>query len=111
LVMDRTALAAVVNTLEKGEWEGEGALDTAPISGWGPSTQDREGARAAQSDFILDICEGVAGVDSKGDLLPIFDMFADHLFLEGMSAADLSQIWGSLTPGGSLGCQFPTLSD
>ncbi len=110
LVMDRTALAAAVNALEKGELEG-GALDAATISGWGPSTQDREGARVAQSDFILDVCEGVSALDSKGDLLPIFDVFADHLFLEGMSAADLSQLWGPITPGGSLRCQFPTLSD
>jgi hypothetical protein len=107
LVMDKSALAAVVSVIERGKVEESGSM----VPAWGPGVLNREDARAAQSDFILDICTGTAEMASPDEFLDLFEVFPDRLVLEGLSPATLRQIWGVSSQHEFGGCQFPTLAD
>lgn len=102
LVMDKSALAAVVRLIDSESMEGD------LVPAWGPADVNREEVRVAQSDFILGICQGIAEMESTDALQ---SLFTDHLVLKGLSPAALRQIWGTFNSGGFRGCQFPTLAD
>ncbi|MFO8036012.1 MAG: hypothetical protein R6U57_05245 [Anaerolineales bacterium] len=102
LVVDKSALAAVVGMIENESMDGN------KVPAWGPADVDREEARAAQTEFILDVCAGLAEMESADAMLSLLE---DHLLLKGLSPDALHQIWGTSTSRGLGGCQFPTLAD
>lgn len=105
LVLDRAALGELWRLVAEPSQNSDG------MSAWaGESFENRAQIRREQAQFISALCQRMSVRDPDGSLLSLFDTLPGHIYLEGMSSRDLSQIWQPITQGGPGGCQFPTLS-